>query len=129
MVSEVNGKKISSLADQYPHRMQEFLVMSRLSVAAMCEHFTKAADMDHALGYNNAVAGWLRGACNPSNAANQNAAAWLQANAPKRPADATNAPAPAPTPADTLLIICPTAAHAEKVKRLCQVLGCEAVDF
>lgn len=129
MVSEVNGKKILSLADQYPRRMQELLVTSRPSVAAMCDHFTKAADMDRALGYNNAVSGWLRGASNPSQAANQNAAAWLQANAPKRAADAANAPAPAPTPADTLLIICPTAAHAEKIKRLCQVLGCEAVDF
>lgn len=128
MVSEVNGKKIPSLADRYPQRMQEFLVMSRLNVAAMCEHFTKAADMDHALGYNNAVAGWLRGACNPSQAANQNAAAWLQVNAQKR-ATSAPAPAPAPAPADTLLIVCPTPAHAEKIKRLCQVLGCEAMDF
>lgn len=116
-----------SLATMNEGRMRELINAGRPNVAEMCEYFRKAAGIDRILGYQNAVAGWVRGKNLPSDAAEAAAGMWLKNNV-GRPAPAP-AIAPAPAPAPVLLVVaCATPEVAAKVARLVGMFGCETTE-
>jgi hypothetical protein len=86
--------------------------------------FWKCADMDRALGFNNAVAHWHAGRNNVSRRSEAMAKAWLAKRAEPQPE-----PAPVAAKPDTalLLVSCPPA-MVDRARKMLAFLGCEVVD-
>lgn len=117
-----------SLATMNEVRMRELIDAGRPNIAEMCAYFRKAAGMDRILGYQNAVAGWVRGKNLPSVAAEAAAGMWLQRRlAPLIPAEPSPTLVAIPTPV-MLIVACPTAEVAAKVARLVGMFGCETTE-
>lgn len=119
----MNAQLPPSLAYQNRARMDELVQAGFPRIAEMCQHFTKAADMDRALGYMNATAGWVRGKGHPSQHAENAAAMWLQLRTPPREITPESA-----TTGALVLVACPTAELAAKVARMAALIGCEATE-
>lgn len=121
----MNAQLPPSLAYQNRARMDELVQAGFPRIAEMCQHFTKAADMDRALGYLNATAGWVRGKGLPSQHAENAANMWLQLRTP--PHEIMPPPAQSTTGA-LVLVACPTAELAAKIARMAALIGCEATE-
>ena len=122
----MDTKPKQNLANTNGPRMFELIDAGRPNIAEMCEYFSKAADMDRALGYVNAVAAWISAKNLPSTAAETSAGLWLHTKKGKSAAvPAVAAPAPAPV---LLVVACATPEVAAKVARLVGMFGCETTE-
>lgn len=91
-------------------------------VAEVAKHFTLCADMDRALGYENAAARWHNGRGAPSGDAIRRAAAWLQAHKKAVPQEPKTE-----VQGEVLLVACPPG-MVGKAKRVLAVLGCDVTE-
>ena len=92
-------------------------------VAEVAKHFTLCADMDRALGYENAAARWHSGRGVPSGDAIRRAAAWLRSHK-----NAARQEPMADAVGELLLVACPPG-MAEKAKRVLAVIGCDVTEI
>lgn len=91
------------------------------SILAMAKSFTHNIDMDHALGFKNAVANWASGASKISAASERRAAEWVKARLSGFP----HAPTTPSPDGDMLMVVCPPG-KLDKVLRMLTLMGCEA---
>jgi hypothetical protein len=120
-MSILRGKAMQSLYEQNPEAWEKLAREGKPSLGKMARHFYTAADMDKALGFDKAVAHWLRMRNGANFTSERRASEWL--------ADRVVAPAAQaiPTPAPdgvVLLVVCP-GDKADKVRRVLAMMGCE----
>lgn len=96
------------------------------AVAEMTRHFRIAADMDRALGYENATARWVGGRGLPGVGSERKARKWLDDAMSAKPAF-PEPPAGGIKATNTLLVCCQPDQSA-KVLRVLAMLGCEVVE-
>lgn len=109
--------------DTHPENWDRLARAGYENLAEMAKHFYICADMDRALGYQNAVSRWNTGNGYPARASEDRAKEWLDARKPK--------PEPqkvVPQEGCILMVAC-SAAVAEKAKRVLAVLGCEVTEI
>lgn len=115
--------KLPSLYEQSPATWDTLAVAGYRGAAEMAKHFEKCSVMDRALGFENSVAAWHRGAAKPSGTAEARCNQWLDANV----RNISAAPVINVTQGTLLLVACDSAA-ADKAKRLLSILGCEVTE-
>ena len=108
-----------NLAEQFPQRQSEIRAAGFPHIAGMMDHFIRAADMDRALGYQNATAAWLRGKSYPSTIAENAAAMWMQLRSP------STASPQVTLSGELLLVACPSPEVAAKLSKIAGMIGCE----
>jgi hypothetical protein len=113
---------MKTLYEQNPANWDKLRAAGRGNLAEMARHFTVGADMDRALGTQNAACHWLAGRNSANAKTDHMAALWLKANA--KPA----AP-PVATPQGAMLIVVAPSGQVDKVRRLLAVMGCEVEDL
>lgn len=65
--------KKKTLAERFPDTYQNMIDWGNFGIAAMMKRMVRASQVDAALGYKNACAGWCRGASVPNRGAEQKA--------------------------------------------------------
>ncbi len=116
--------KLTSLYDQSPAAWDALAAAGYRGAAEMAKHFDKCHVMDLAIGHQNSVAKWHRGAGKPGPRAEAACNEWLDAHVRK-------AIAPAPREAATqgaLLLVACDSATATKAKRVLALIGCEVTE-
>ena len=115
---------MQSLYDQNPEAWDKLAREGKPSLGKMARHFYTAGDMDKALGFDKAVAHWLRMRNGANFTSERRAAEWLYRRALAPAAQAASAiPTPAPDGV-IMLVICP-GDKADKVRRVLAMMGCE----
>lgn len=124
--------------EEHPDFWDDLARRGMVNLATMARFTFGAADMSSKLGYDKSSVGhWVSGKNGVSRRSERMAGAWLAASAPQRfaksPAESadTKAPEPAADPPVEqgevmLLVVAPTRASAEKLKRLAALLACAA---
>jgi hypothetical protein len=118
----LRGEEMQSLYEQNPEAWEKLAREGKPSLGKMARHFYTAADMDKALGFDKAVAHWLRMRNGANFTSERRAAEWLACRAVAPAAQAASA-IPAPDGV-VLLVVCP-GDKADKVRRVLAMMGCE----
>jgi hypothetical protein len=115
---------MQSLYEQAPEAWDKLAREGKPSLGEMAKLFYTAGDMDKALGFDKAVAHWLRMRNGANFTSERRASEWLAGRAVAPAAQAASAiPAPAPDGV-VLLVVCP-GDKADKVRRVLAMMGCE----
>jgi hypothetical protein len=120
-MSILKGKAMQSLYDQAPEAWDKLAREGKPSLGKMARHFYTAGDMDKALGFDKAVAHWLRMRNGANFTSERRASEWLAGRAVAPAAQAIATPAPDGV---VLLVVCP-GDKADKVRRVLAMMGCE----
>lgn len=112
-----------SLYDQNPEAWDRIAAMGCESLCDVAKSFNIFADLDRALGFQNASAKWISRGGRPSSDAERRAAKLLRDQA-KVVDDA-----PRTEPSGVILIVSCHHSSADKARRLLAVLGCEVTEI
>jgi len=121
-LAEIYEKNIAALAKDFP------------SIATAAHYFNQCSDMDKALGFSGAANKWMTLNTRPSRASDAAARLWLQANGKMLVSPPTPETAPVQMVAvkqdetSTIMAIS-SREKTEKVMRVLQMMGCEAVEI
>ena len=116
---------MTTLYDQCKVECDKLADQGFTGISEVSKHFRIAAEMDRALGYENAAARWMRGAGFPSMQAERRARAWLVQNAPSREQVSQ---AEMELPSGALFLVACDQSKAERARKVLALLGCEVVD-
>ncbi len=114
-----------TLYEQRRDVWQGFIETGFPSLGAMAKRFLRPADMDRALGYQNAVARWHNRGGVPEGTAEVRATKWLANHQP----DATAPEPPTDKPAAPMMLVACDPASIAKVQRVLALMGCEVIEI